>query len=644
MLKKNLKKVLSVVLAGAMMIMGTGVVPAHADVKYGEKVVTLGIDLDREQTEAIMRYFGATPESAKIIYITNQNERDHLASYIPLEQIGSRTYSCAYVQPKDSGGIQVKTANLTYVTGNMIASTLSTAGVKNCDVIAACPFKVSGTGALTGVIMAYEQASGETLDKEKTGIAAQELVTTEQLSSSVGQSNATLIVNEVKKEIIENNITDNSEIQEVVNNVVNNVTNNIDNSTNIEDNSTNIEDNSVTIHNELSEEDRAALNALAERIAQQEYEYEDMKETLNRIEQNVLQETGQTEDNEQTDEEPLPDMWDLFEEESETVTETESLPEESILMNTDDTALGEDVNISSTAPEALPETETTEDSGWEEETFSSDSEVLPETEASLETEQAEDVTLLNQEPEDLDVIGEDVQSIDEEAEGHVISEYAKNKNLLGITEIFVNDTVSEIASGVLTINREDNGENVTTTDFSSVPERFFFAPMTDSELMEKGWERGTRVFIINGMDCTDPIVYTTDLSYVNDFGETHSVKLSESMTADTSSFIIMPLMGATKRDFTVNLGPQFIIKPYIDMSAVSSIEIRSDNPDIVSTEESNILFSTETEDDYAGGYDGNPQFSIYNISTGSTNITITLMDEMGTEWESVTIPVSVIDP
>ena len=54
-------------------------------------------------------------------------------------------------KPTQSGGIKVRTANLNYVTGNMIANALSTAGVTNCEAVAACPYEVSGTGALTGV-------------------------------------------------------------------------------------------------------------------------------------------------------------------------------------------------------------------------------------------------------------------------------------------------------------------------------------------------------------------------------------------------------------------------------------------------------------------------------------------------------------
>lgn len=49
----------------------------------------------------------------------------------------------------------------------MIATTLSTSGVVNCEVLAASPFEVSGTGALTGILMAYESAVGTQLDENE---------------------------------------------------------------------------------------------------------------------------------------------------------------------------------------------------------------------------------------------------------------------------------------------------------------------------------------------------------------------------------------------------------------------------------------------------------------------------------------------
>ena len=157
-------KLLATLLCSASMVMGSLVptVPAMADAM---KVVTLGADLSDEQKNAMLKYFKVYSSEAQIIIVTIQDEWDHFSSYVPLQLIGTRTVSCAYVKPTTSGGIKVRTANLNWVTCNMIASSLSTSGVTNCEVVAACPFVVSGTGALTCIKMAYETSSGELLDE-----------------------------------------------------------------------------------------------------------------------------------------------------------------------------------------------------------------------------------------------------------------------------------------------------------------------------------------------------------------------------------------------------------------------------------------------------------------------------------------------
>ncbi len=231
----------------------------------GQKVLTLGVDLSAEQQNAIMKYFGVADTPVETLYITNQDERDHLASYVPLEQIGTRTYSCALVCPTTSGGIQVKTANLTWVTSNMIAATLSTSGVVNCDVLAASPFPVSGTGALTGIIMAYETASGEALDEEKKRLATEEMIVTGSLSDSLGEPQAVELVNEAKIQVIEGNLVEGDSIETVINNICN------------------------QYNLSLTQDEYNELLALLQKIADQGYDYEELKETLERVSNNMTQ-------------------------------------------------------------------------------------------------------------------------------------------------------------------------------------------------------------------------------------------------------------------------------------------------------------------------------------------------------------------
>ena len=329
--------VLSAGLAAAALFSGT----AYAD---GQKVVTLGADLTEEQKAAVLKYFGVYGQNIETLYITNQDERNHLGSYVPLEQIGTRTFSCALVNPTTSGGIRVKTANLSWVTSNMIATTLSTSGVVNCEVLAASPFEVSGTGALTGIIMAYESASGQTLQAEKKDIATQELITTGQIANQIGQEQATSLVNEIKIQVIENQVKTEPEIVNIVNNVVN---------------------QQVQISQGLSAEDYDLLLDLAERISEQDYDYEEMKETLQRVEDNVTNLDDEMKKMQQDDaaQSLMIEDEDEFDEDEDTEAVEASayasdlLPEDSILMQTDDTALGENVIMDATDEEALANAE-----------------------------------------------------------------------------------------------------------------------------------------------------------------------------------------------------------------------------------------------------------------------------------------------
>ena len=295
-------------IAAAVMAASLVVTPAFADSRV---VATIGADLTAEQRQTVIDYFGSSMNGAKVIYVTNADEHAHLDGYVPYEQIGNATYSCALICPTSSGGIHVRAANLNYVTADMLASALSSAGVRNADVIAICPFKVSGTGALTGVMLAYETATGTALDTTKKDVATQELVVTQSISSQVGSDAATLIVNDVKASVVMNGVTDQAQIDAIVDTTVNNIVNNtnvtnntyVDNSSTYVDNSTTVIDNStvnvteVTVNNNasgLSDEDIAALKQLAYSYAQAGYDYADMAETLATVSQNASAASGIT--------------------------------------------------------------------------------------------------------------------------------------------------------------------------------------------------------------------------------------------------------------------------------------------------------------------------------------------------------------
>lgn len=331
---------IAALLCSACLVAGS-VNPVFAD---ASKVVTLGADLTDAQKQTMMKYFNVSSDQVQVMTITNEDEHKHLDNIAPQSQIGSRTLSCAYVKPTQSGGIKVRTANLNWVTGNMIATTLSTSGVKNCEVVAACPMEVSGTGALTGIQMAYEKASGEKLDETKTKLANQEIVTTGELADKVGKNEATTVVNQSKMDVIQNGVQNADEIQNIVINVA--------------------EQNNISI----SQDDIDRIVSLLGQIAQQDYNYDDVKETLEQVDANT---TGQASSSDDTlDGESSDDTVDVDEDSSD-----------DIVNNVNDSILGDDVIQSST-----------EDPGLEKETGADSQDTSNETgipEATEDTESSE---------------------------------------------------------------------------------------------------------------------------------------------------------------------------------------------------------------------------------------------------------------
>lgn len=324
MKKRNM---IAALLCSACLVAGS-VNPVFAD---ASKVVTLGADLTDAQKQTMMKYFNVSSDQVQVMTITNEDEHKHLDNIAPQSQIGSRTLSCAYVKPTQSGGIKVRTANLNWVTGNMIATTLSTSGVKNCEVVAACPMEVSGTGALTGIQMAYEKASGEKLDETKTKLANQEIVTTGELADKVGKNEATTVVNQSKMDVIQNGVQNADEIQNIVINVA--------------------EQNNISV----SQDDIDRIVSLLGQIAQQDYNYDDVKETLEQVDANT---TGQASSSDDTlDGESSDDTVDVDEDSSD-----------DIVNNVNDSILGDDVIQSST-----------EDPGLEEETGADSQDTSNET-------------------------------------------------------------------------------------------------------------------------------------------------------------------------------------------------------------------------------------------------------------------------
>ena len=190
-----MKKLISLLLAACLFC---GAVPALA-LDAGEARAVIGADLTDEQIAAVYASFGVERGSVTELRVTNADERKYLEGYVDESLIGTHSISCVYIEGLDEGeGLEVSTSNVNWYSSEMYVSALATAGVSDARIIVAAPYEVSGTAALTGVYLAYEDITGEALDETAKLVGTQELSLTAKLAEQLGGYDSVEIVNELK--------------------------------------------------------------------------------------------------------------------------------------------------------------------------------------------------------------------------------------------------------------------------------------------------------------------------------------------------------------------------------------------------------------------------------------------------------------
>ena len=142
-----------------------------------------------------------------------------LAKYIKDSDSKSRMYSSAKITRQDAGkGLVIKIVtpeNITQVTADMYANAALTAGVEDAIIEVAAPKPVTGHSALVGIYKAYEE-SGETLDKDRTDVANDELNLATKFAESIDSDKVSELLTELKKQIAEKNPATKEDVEKIV--------------------------------------------------------------------------------------------------------------------------------------------------------------------------------------------------------------------------------------------------------------------------------------------------------------------------------------------------------------------------------------------------------------------------------------------
>jgi Predicted secreted protein len=213
-----MKKTVSIILC-LLMILSLSA-SAWADAVLSR--VVIGADLNPAQVESVYASFGLRRGDVPELSVTNAEERHYLEGLVSENVIGTRSISCVYVELLPPGsGISVSTSNITWCTGEMYVSALSTAGITDARILVAAPFQVSGTAALTGVYKAYEDMTGTRLDDTAKLVSTQELTITGDLAQQIGSMDSTSIVGELKLMLDQTKYMSDEEIHAVITEIAN---------------------------------------------------------------------------------------------------------------------------------------------------------------------------------------------------------------------------------------------------------------------------------------------------------------------------------------------------------------------------------------------------------------------------------------
>ena len=177
-------------------------------------------------------------------------------------------------------------------------------------------------------MLATEDATGEPLDEDKKEIATEEMIITGDIGQDIGQDKATGIVNDIKIEVIKNGTSDTVQIAETINNITNNY------------------------NVSLSAEQTKQLEELMLKISEQDYNYKDMKDSLNNIAKDIDKKLDAIGENVKKD--VLETVKGWFEGFGDFVSGIFSKDEDlGILETTNDALLGENAQIDATNENAI---------------------------------------------------------------------------------------------------------------------------------------------------------------------------------------------------------------------------------------------------------------------------------------------------
>ena len=168
---------------------------------------------------------------SKIIYASDVNKIS--GSITGKTYDSSQILSSALVDLNENDNLEVSVdkSKITIITGDMYISALKSAGITAGHVYVTSPVSATGESALAGIMNSYEEATDVEIPENVKEAATDEIYTQAEIvdNSGVNADDLSKLVDDVKQEVSNGNVTDHSQIVNIINNHVQNNNINITN-------------------------------------------------------------------------------------------------------------------------------------------------------------------------------------------------------------------------------------------------------------------------------------------------------------------------------------------------------------------------------------------------------------------------------
>ena len=208
--------VLSIIIIGMLIPVGFSAADNHQVViTYGE-TTHHNADYKNIVDDFFVKQSGVDLNTVDSKIITAE-EVNKIASTITGKTYSSnQIYSSALVDLNDNDDLEVSVdkSKITTITGDMYISALKSAGITAGHVYVTSPVTATGESALTGIMNSYEVVTDVEIPDTVKEAANNEIYTQAEIvkNSDVDADELSELVDDVKEEVQENNVTDHQKI------------------------------------------------------------------------------------------------------------------------------------------------------------------------------------------------------------------------------------------------------------------------------------------------------------------------------------------------------------------------------------------------------------------------------------------------